>query len=130
MRLQVESTTASQPDRERAREGRRPVAVDGDALAELDGRLVVGDADELEPHQRAQDAKWVMGRTIATSTIPTSWSHAARRPCRPASRRRTSPVATSAQMTSVTAIDSVEAPREPRQARDDPDAEQARARRR
>ena len=59
MRLHVESTTASQPERELAGERGGAVGVDGDALPQLDGRLAVRDADEGEPHE----AKWVSGRT-------------------------------------------------------------------
>ena len=69
--------------RQLARERRRAVEVDRDALAELQRSPVVRDAGEREPH----DAKWVRGSTIATSAAPPTSSQAKRRPCRPASRR-------------------------------------------
>ena len=53
-----------------------PVAIDGDALPQLDGGLAMRDSDEGEPHE----AKWVRGRTIATSAKPATRSTANRRP--------------------------------------------------
>ena len=90
MRLHVESTTASQPVRaELAGERGGAVGVHRDAFPQLDGGLAVRDADEGEPHE----AKWVRGRTTATSANPATSSIAKRRPRRPISRRRISPAA-------------------------------------
>ena len=57
----------------------RAVGVDGDPLPQLDGCLAVRDADERESHE----AKWVRGRTTATSANPATSSTANRRPRRP-----------------------------------------------
>ena len=54
MRLHVESTTASPPELGRASAAAR-VAVERDALAQLDRSAVVRDADERQLHE----AKWV-----------------------------------------------------------------------
>ena len=50
VRLHVESTTASHPSASDAGERRGALEIDGDSLAHLDGRAVVRDADEREPH--------------------------------------------------------------------------------
>ena len=71
MRLQVESTTASQPSASVVRERRRAGRVDGDALPQLDGCLAVRDADESESHE----AKWVRGRTIGDEGEPGDEQH-------------------------------------------------------
>ena len=65
------------------------VEVDRDPFAQLDGRGVVRDAGERELH----DAKWVRGRTNATSEKPATSDQASRRPWRPVSRRSTSAAA-------------------------------------
>ena len=79
MRLHVERTTASQPSvrrrRRAARQSGGSLGVHGDALPQLDGGLAVRDADEREPHE----AKWVRGRTIATSANPATSRNANRR---------------------------------------------------
>ena len=64
---------------QRAGERRGAVRVHGDALPQLDGGLAMRDADESELH----DAKWVRGRTTATSANPARRRTAKRRPCRP-----------------------------------------------
>jgi hypothetical protein len=67
------------------RERRRRRAVERDALAQLDRGAVVRDADEGQLH-----AKWVSGRTTATSAKPARLSSAARRPRRPSCRSTSS----------------------------------------
>ena len=57
---------------ELARKGARGGQVDRDPLAELDRGAVVRDAGERELH----DAKWVTGRTTATSAKPSSTAQA------------------------------------------------------
>ena len=71
------------------RQLRCTVTVERCTLAQLDGRLMVGDADEDDAHV----AKWVMGRarrTTATSTKPARTRYAARRPRQPAKCRSAS----------------------------------------
>src|SRR5204862_1055229 len=73
---------------EAARQVRRGLEIERDALPQLDGRVVVGGADEDEAHQ----AKWAAGRarrTTITSTNPASARYAARRPVQPRTERRT-----------------------------------------
>ncbi len=84
VRLHVDRTTASQdvPRAPRAR-ACAAVEVDRDALAQLDRGAVVRDAGERELH----DAKWVSGRTTATSTKPARSDHASRGRAGRASRR-------------------------------------------
>ena len=84
-RLAPSGTGAGQ----RAGERRCPVRVHRNALSQLDGGLAMRDADESELH----DAKWVRGRTTATSANPARRRKAKRRPWRPVSRRRSRPVA-------------------------------------
>ena len=67
--------------RELARERRRLARVERDALAHLDRRVTMRDADEREPH-----AKWVAGsasRTTMTSANAPSARYAVRRPRQP-----------------------------------------------
>ncbi len=71
-------------DRLAAEAGREVAAggeVERDALAQLDRRLVVRYACEGQLH-----AKWVIGRTTATSAKPARLSSAARRPRQPSWR--------------------------------------------
>ncbi len=75
------------------------VAVERDALPQLDRSAVVRDADERQLHR----AKWVSGRTSATSAKPARVRSAARRPRQP-SCRRTSRDAYGAQIPIVTTI--------------------------
>ena len=63
------------------------VEVERDALPQLDRSAVVRDADE---RQRGHEAKWVSGRTMATSAKPTRLSSAARRPRHPSWRSTSS----------------------------------------
>ena len=55
------------------------------ALAQLDGRAVVRDADENEPHEKCVTCS--PSRTTTTSAKPTSARYAARRPRRPPNAR-------------------------------------------
>src|SRR5581483_5615933 len=74
--------------REPRGEGPRLLLLERDALAQLDGGVVVRRADEDE----ADHAKWLPGsasRTTTTRTKPASATYAARRPAQPAARRRT-----------------------------------------
>ena len=90
MRLQVESTTASQPSAELARRARAArVGVDGDALPQLDGRLAVRDADEGESH----DGEVGQREDDRDEREAGDEQGGERRPRRPSSRRRTSAVA-------------------------------------
>ena len=65
--------------------GERParVEVERNALPQLDRCAVVRDADE---HERSHEAKWVSGRTTATSAKPARLTSAARRPRHPSWR--------------------------------------------
>ena len=57
------------------------------ALPQLDGRAMVRDADEDDPHEKCVTGN--ASRTTATSTNPASSRYAARRPRRPAPTRST-----------------------------------------